>query len=66
MPDFILPDEADRCPNCDRVLYVGVDCECGECPAHDERDDVAEAFDPTADMHPDLMWGADGENEDDE
>jgi len=32
-PEFILPEEGDRCPECDRVLHVGIDCACGDCPA---------------------------------
>ena len=33
MPEFVLPEEGDRCPECDLVLYRGKDCECGKCPA---------------------------------
>ncbi len=39
MPEFILPDEADRCPYCDRVLRDPPEC-CAEMikdHAEDER-----------------------------
>lgn len=45
MPDFILPDEGDRCPECDRVLYVGRDCPCGNCDAEKHTvDEYEQAF----------------------
>lgn len=33
MTDFVLPAEADKCPECGATLYTNTDCSCGKCPA---------------------------------
>lgn len=44
MPEFILPAEADRCPYCNAIIYLGIDCCPAMAQAHEEyrRETLAE------------------------
>lgn len=52
MPDFIIPEEADRCPHCGGVLYDPPNCCAAMMAEHDAE--LAEELEGVHDDYPDF------------